>query len=107
VGFNTIGTMPEPDAEDRATIVPLVAKGRDPEPDPVRSGTEDGERLEVGDRVEVRDRFVGTWSRGFAVREVTDAGYLVDRVADASPLRAAIAFDAVRKERRRRSNWWY
>ena len=61
----------------------------------------------MGARVEVRDQFVGTWSRGFAVREVTDAGYLLERVADRSPVPGTISPDAVRKERRRRSNWWY
>ena len=56
-------------------------------------------------RVEVRNNFDGTWSRGFEVAEVTDAGYLIRRSSDRSVLPTEFDADAVRKERRR-SNWW-
>lgn len=74
-----------------------------PEPE-----ADEDEAFEPGTRIDVRDRFQGTWSRGFAVREVTEDGrYRVQRVSDGSVVPGTFASTTVRKERKRRSNWWY
>ena len=46
----------------------------------------------VGTRVEVRDRFCSSWSRGFEVAATTDRGYILRRVSDRYVL--PIEFDA-------------
>jgi hypothetical protein len=38
--------------------------------------------LSVGTSVEVRDRFCGSWARGFEIAEITHNGYLVRRLSD-------------------------
>ncbi len=70
-------------------------------------GDERSEALAPGTRVDVRDRFQGTWSRGFVVAEVTGAGYRVERVADRTAVPGFFPHEAVRREKKRRSNWWY
>jgi hypothetical protein len=56
-------------------------------------------------RVEVRNNFDGSWSKGFEVAEVTGQGYFIRRASDGSVLPTEFAATEVRKERRR-NNWW-
>ena len=39
-----------------------------------------------GTKVDVRNRFQGTWVRGFEIAEVTDEGYRIRRMSDGSVL---------------------
>lgn len=57
-------------------------------------------------RVEVRNRFDGSWAKGFEVAEVTEHGYRIRRSSDASILPTEFDSDQVRKERGRSKNWW-
>jgi hypothetical protein len=71
-------------------------------------GPEPRPRIEPGTAVEVRNRFDGTWARGFSVADVDPEGaYLIRRTSDGSILPGSFARDAIRRERRRRSGWWY
>jgi hypothetical protein len=64
--------------------------------------------IEPGTRVDVRSRYVGTWSRGFVVAEhVQGDGYRVRRVSDGSILPEPLSSDEIRPERRKQSFWWY
>ena len=66
------------------------------------------EGMEPGTRVEVRDRFRGSWSRGFELVDAKEAGLRVRRVSDGSVLPALFDADDVRVERRRKQGlWWY
>jgi hypothetical protein len=62
--------------------------------------------LAEGTRVEVRDRFEGGWTRGFAIAEVVDGGYRVRRSSDDQLLPSVFATGDVRRESRR-GQWWY
>ncbi|HZM38435.1 MAG TPA: hypothetical protein VFB94_04935 [Acidimicrobiales bacterium] len=66
--------------------------------------------LPAGERVEVRNRFDGSWSTGFEVAEAlpppeTDApgAYRVRRVADHAVLNAVFRPDDLRREPQRRA----
>lgn len=74
-------------------------------PDPLDPATE-RPPLAPGTRVEVRSGFDRTWSSGFAVDEVTDAGYRVRRQSDGEVLPAVFPRTEVRRERKN-SMWWY
>jgi hypothetical protein len=50
----------------------------------------------VGTPVDVKNRFVGSWSRGFEVAGLTEEGYLIRRLSDQSVLPEPLAFDEVR-----------
>ena len=64
--------------------------------------------LSPGTQVEVRDRFLGAWQRGFSVDELHPTGtYTVRRTSDATLLPGEFSRDEIRRERRKRSNWWY
>jgi len=66
------------------------------------------EALSAGTPVDVRSRFVGTWSRGFEVAErVADHGYRVRRLSDGSVLPDVFDEQEIRPQRRRRDFWWY
>jgi hypothetical protein len=66
------------------------------------------ELLSPGTRVDVRTRYVGTWSRGFEVAEtIKGDGYRVRRVSDGSVLPEPLSTDEVRPERRKQGLWWY
>ncbi|HZE18164.1 MAG TPA: hypothetical protein VE197_22090 [Mycobacterium sp.] len=67
---------------------------------------EAGEQFGPGMRVDVRSRFVGTWSHGFEVAERVDGGYLVRRLSDGSVLAEPVGFDEVRPEHRNQGLWW-
>lgn len=72
--------------------------------DQPHAGADPDDRLGAGAKVEVRDRFGGSWSSGFTVEEVTPSGYRLRRRSDDRVLPAEFAQDAVRKERK--SMWW-
>ncbi len=63
--------------------------------------------IATGTRVDVRDRFLGSWTHGFEVVERTLEGYKLRRVSDGSVLPTVFALDDVREERKRRGLWWY
>jgi hypothetical protein len=63
--------------------------------------------LAPGTKVDVRNRFQGTWSRGFEIAEVTDGGYRLRRMSDGSVLGELFSRDDVRRERSRQGFWWH
>ena len=50
----------------------------------------------VGTSVDVRNRFVGSWSSGFEVAGQVADGYLIRRMSDGSILPDPLSFDEVR-----------
>ena len=56
-------------------------------------------QLEVGAAVDVRSRFVGTWSPGFEIAERADDGYLIRRSSDGAVLPDVLAIEEVRPVR--------
>jgi hypothetical protein len=67
------------------------------------------EVLSTGTPVDVRSRYMGTWSRGFEVAElVGDSACRVRRVSDGRVLPSDFSFDDVRVQRPKKSGmWWY
>ncbi|MFZ0251946.1 MAG: hypothetical protein WAL61_18530 [Acidimicrobiales bacterium] len=63
--------------------------------------------LVPGTKVDVRNRFQGTWVRGFEIAEVTDGGYRIRRMSDGSVLGELFSRDDVRRERSRQGFWWH
>ncbi|MGH9029925.1 MAG: hypothetical protein ACRDV4_09960 [Acidimicrobiales bacterium] len=64
-------------------------------------------QIAPGTRVDVRTRYVGTWSRGFEVAEhVKGNGYRVKRVSDGSILPEPFSSEEVRLEHRKQGLWW-
>jgi hypothetical protein len=63
--------------------------------------------LTPGTKVDVRNRFQGTWVRGFEIAEVTDEGYRIRRMSDGSVLGELFSRDDVRRERSRQGFWWH
>jgi hypothetical protein len=63
--------------------------------------------LAEGTPVDVRNRFVGTWSHGFQVAERVQGGYRVRRLSDDSVLPDIFPSEDVRSERRKQGMWWY
>jgi hypothetical protein len=72
----------------------------------VAADTPDTELAE-GTPVDVRNRFVGSWSHGFEIAERTQGGYRVKRLSDDSVLPDVFASEDVRLERRKQGLWWY
>lgn len=64
--------------------------------------------LPVGTRVEVRNRFTGSWSRGFKVYSVDpdNATYELVRTSDNVLLPNKFPAEDVRRERRGNNTWW-
>lgn len=62
--------------------------------------------LPAGTGVEVRNRFDGSWSRGFEVAGHDGDGYRVRRCSDSSVLPGTFSADEVRRTRRTSSMWW-
>lgn len=60
------------------------------------SGANLRDRLAPGAPVEVRNRFVGSWSAGFAVDHAEPDGYVVKRVSDGQSLPATFRPEEVR-----------
>ena len=50
----------------------------------------------VGTSVDVKNRFIGTWSHGFEIAGLVEAGYMIRRLSDRSILPDVLAFDEVR-----------
>jgi hypothetical protein len=63
--------------------------------------------LAEGTPVDVRNRFVGTWSHGFQVAERVQGGYRVRRLSDDSVLPDIFPSEDLRSERRKQGMWWY
>ncbi|HEX4434087.1 MAG TPA: hypothetical protein VH012_04605 [Acidimicrobiales bacterium] len=63
--------------------------------------------LAPGTKVDVRNRFQGTWVRGFEIAEFTDEGYRIRRMSDGSVLGERFSRDDVRRERSRQGFWWH
>jgi hypothetical protein len=70
-----------------------------------RSGPE---LLGAGTAVDVRSRYLGTWSRGFEVAEIVGDTYRVRRLSDGSVLPSEFACDDVRVQGPKKSGLcWY
>jgi hypothetical protein len=65
------------------------------------------ELIPVGTPVEVRSRFVGSWSRGFEVADHPHGRYKIKRLSDGSVLPDEFDPEEIRHERRKRDFWWY
>ena len=64
--------------------------------------------LKPGTRVEVRQRFDRSWTRGFEVAEVLDrGGYKLRRMSDGSVLPYEFDGESVRVEHKKQGLWWY
>jgi hypothetical protein len=63
--------------------------------------------LTPGTKVDVRNRYQGTWVRGFEVAEVTEDGYRIRRLSDGSTLGELFERNDVRRERKRQGFWWH
>jgi hypothetical protein len=63
--------------------------------------------LVPGTQVDVRNRYQGTWVRGFEVAEFTEQGYRIRRLSDGSILGELFSRDDVRRERKRQGFWWH
>lgn len=55
----------------------------------------------------MRNRYQGTWVRGFEVSEITEAGYRIRRLSDGSVLGELFSRDDVRRQRSRQGFWWH
>jgi hypothetical protein len=64
-------------------------------------------QLPEGTPVDVRNRFVGSWSHGFEVAERVQGGYRVRRLSDNSVLPDIFPSEDIRSERRKQGLWWY
>ena len=65
----------------------------------------DKARLLEGTKVEVLNRFDGSWSKGVVIMEVTEVGYRLRRRYDQEVLEAEFSAEDVRRERKN-SMWW-
>ncbi|TMM14831.1 MAG: hypothetical protein E6G01_12010 [Actinobacteria bacterium] len=66
------------------------------------------ELLTAGTPVDVRSRYVGSWSRGFEVAEIVGDTYRVRRLSDGSVLPAEFSSDDVRARSQKKAGlWWY
>jgi hypothetical protein len=63
--------------------------------------------LAPGTKVDVRNRYQGTWVRGFEVAEYAPDGYRIRRLSDGSILGELFSRDDVRRERKRQGFWWH
>ena len=72
-----------------------------------RSQADEGP-LTAGTPVDVRSRYIGTWSRGFEVAEIVGDAYRVRRLSDGSVLPSEFSSSDVREQRPKKSTlWWY
>ena len=63
--------------------------------------------LAPGTRGDVRNRYQGTWTRGFEVAEFTEGSYRIRRLSDGSILNELFSRDDVRRQRNRQGFWWH
>ena len=63
--------------------------------------------LPPGTKVDVRNRYQGTWVRGFEIAEATAEGYRIRRLSDGSILGDLLSRNDVRRERKRQGFWWH
>jgi hypothetical protein len=63
--------------------------------------------LAPGTQVDVRNRYQGTWTRGFEIAEATPEGYRIRRLSDGSILGELFSRDDVRRQRNRQGFWWH
>jgi hypothetical protein len=64
--------------------------------------------LGPGSRVEVRNRFTGSWSRGFEVVGTVEGGYQIRRLSDGSVLPTAFPSEDIRPRPPKKAGlWWY
>jgi hypothetical protein len=63
--------------------------------------------LKIGLHVEVRDRYQGTWSRGFEISAIEDNGYRIKRISDGAILPGTFSTEEIRPSRRHQGLWWY
>jgi hypothetical protein len=69
---------------------------------------QEAELLVTGTAVDVRSRYLGTWSRGFEVAEIVGDTYRVRRLSDGAVLPSEFSPDDVRLQRPEKSGlWWY
>jgi hypothetical protein len=61
--------------------------------------------LRAGTRVEVRNRFDGSWVGGFEVAGTSGGAYRLVRLSDGEELPVAFDAEDVRRERTRQT-WW-
>jgi hypothetical protein len=80
----------------------VVTDGKGAAPDPNARTP-----LAPGTQVDVRNRYQGTWVRGFEVAECTNEGYRIRRLSDGSILGELFSRDDVRRERSRQGFWWH
>ena len=57
--------------------------------------------------MDVRNRYLGIWNRGFEVAECTEDGYRIRRLSDGSVLSELFSRDDVRRQRSRQGFWWH
>jgi len=62
--------------------------------------------LAAGTAVDVRSRYVGTWSSGFEVAEPLKDGYRILRLSDRSVLPDIFTNDDVRAQRQKTGLWY-
>ena len=63
--------------------------------------------LAAGTAVDVRNRYQGTWVRGFEVAESTEEGYRLRRLSDGTVLPELFSRDDIRRQRSRQGYWWH
>lgn len=63
--------------------------------------------LAPGTQIDVRNRYQGTWVRGFEVAEVAEQGYRIRRLSDGTVLDELFSRDDLRRQRNRQGFWWH
>jgi hypothetical protein len=71
------------------------------------AATQSVEEPEPGTRVDVRSRYLGTWTHGFEVVERRPEGFVIRRLSDGSILPGVFDPEDVRVERKKQGLWWY
>ncbi len=75
------------------TVTPLTAVLAETATDPsLRVGI-----LAAGTQVDVKNRYIRSWSSGFEVAARVEAGYLIRRLSDQSILPDVLGFEEVRE----------
>ena len=69
----------------------------------VPTSTDTSPKFDIGTKVIVRNRYLGTWSGGFVVAGVVEDGYILGRLSDWHVLPDVFPLHDVRLERRQNS----